>query len=139
MATNFDRRVFPRQPTKDIIAVILLPDNILSFCFFDISRSGLAFGYYAKRQKIKSNTKAFVTLLGEKIGALNIPVKIVSDTGIRKGKLFPSRTDINDRPLKWFRRCGVRFFNLSYDQELAICDYIKGLTSVNDIQGMNTL
>ena len=125
MTTNLDRRVFPRIPTKDNVAVLLLPDNILSFCFFDISRSGLAFGYYARGQIIKSNTKAFVTLLGEKIGASNIPVQIVSDTGILKSKLFPFRTDINDGPLKLFRRCGVRFCNLSFDQELAICDYIE--------------
>ncbi len=120
-----ERRNFPRYQPIDSSTVMLSPDSIISFKFLDISKSGLAFCYDGMGLRSKLKSKAIVDFFGEKAGATDIPVKIISDSDFDAQKVLKT-----PRKMPYLRRCGVKFGSLSDDQKAAINIYIRGLKKI---------
>ena len=121
-----DRRAFPRHQISDSSTVMLSPDQIISFRVLDISKSGLAFCYNGKGVDSRIMGKAVLDFFGEKVGALDLPVKIVFDTEFDHGGVLFMDGE-TDEEIPYLRRCGIEFGELSESQEAAIDKYIYEL------------
>ncbi len=121
------KRTFPRYLVKDSSAVILTPGNIISYCILDISKSGLAFCYNGKSNKSEVLKNVIATFFTEHIGTSNISVQIVCDTELSKKNIrHQSEANISKKP--YLRRCGIKFNQLSQEQENVISGYIQHLS-----------
>jgi len=105
---------------------MLSPNRIISFKVLDISKSGLAFCYNSKEVDSRLMGKAVLDLFGEKIGTLDLPVRIVFDTQLNHddARLMTEETD---EGIPYLRRCGIEFGDLSDSQRIAIDEYIQSL------------
>lgn len=121
-----DKRDFPRYKVRDSSAVMLTPGNVISYCVLDVSKSGLAFCYNAKVSKSELLDNALVTFFTENVGSSEISVQIVCDTELNE-KNLPHQSKENRGKTPYLRRCGVKFDQLSQEQESTIDKYIKYL------------
>lgn len=121
-----ERRICTRHPIRDSSAVMLSPDDIISFSILDISESGMSFSYNGRGLNSKLKDSAVLAFFGERVGASNIPVTIISDTEIDlKNVWIPE--DMGGAAIPYLRRCGVEFGELSDMQKHAMNNYIQGL------------
>jgi len=121
-----ERRAFPRHPIRDSSAVMLSPDAIISFRILDISKTGMAFCYNGRKLESKVKDKAFIAFFGENALATDIPVRIIFDKEIDKKNVWFYNEEVATE-IPYLRRCGIKFDNLSKDQESAIETYIHDL------------
>jgi hypothetical protein len=105
---------------------MLTPGNIISYCVLDVSKSGLAFCYNANVNKSGLLDSAQVTFFTENVGSSEIPVQIVCDTELDE-KQLPYQFKEHRSRTPYLRRCGVKFDQLSQEQESTIDQYIKYL------------
>jgi c-di-GMP-binding flagellar brake protein YcgR len=122
-----DRRAFPRHQIRDSSTVMLTPDKIISFRVLDISKSGLSFCYNGNGVDSRSMGKAVLDFFGEKIGVLDLPVRIVFDTQLdHAGAWFMDEE--TEAEIPYLRRCGIEFGELSDSHRRAIDNYIQDLS-----------
>ncbi len=130
-----DKRACPRYLVSDSSAVILTPGNIVSYCLLDVSKSGLAFCYNGQSNENNVLKDAIATFFTENIGSSDISVKIVSDTELPEADCRSQKEPyISKKP--YLRRCGIKFNELSQDQENMLNGYIQSL-SMNSSTGLN--
>jgi len=105
---------------------MLSPDAIISFRILDISKTGMAFCYNGRKLESKVKDKAFIAFFGENALATDIPVRIIFDKEIDKKNVWFYNEEVATE-IPYLRRCGIKFDNLSKDQESAIETYIHDL------------
>jgi hypothetical protein len=106
---------------------MLTPGNIVSYCVLDVSRSGLAFCYNGTVNRSGMLNSAHVTFFAENLGSSDIAVHIVSDTELNEKMSY--QPEGNRAKMPYLRRCGVKFKQLSPEQENTISDYIQHLST----------
>jgi c-di-GMP-binding flagellar brake protein YcgR len=131
MPTRFhdsnEKRTFPRYKVSDSSAVMLTPGNIVSYCILDVSKSGLAFCYNGAVNESEMLDNALITFFTENLGSSDIAVQIVCDTELNEKMAHQSQENRAKTP--YLRRCGVKFKQLSREQESTISSYIEHLTT----------
>lgn len=119
-----ERRTEERHPVKDNSAVMLIPENIISYTLLDISESGVAFAYNGPGVEISLKAGGTIELFGEEVGLSDIKVKIISDSQLDKNDaVFDNQEQGAEIP--YLRRCGLQFVNLNDNQKNVIKSYIK--------------
>lgn len=119
-----EKRSSTRYLSEDSSAVMLTPDNIISFCILDISTSGMAFCYNGKGLDRNLPENQVVTFFTEGNLSSEFPVQIISDTELDE-ETFSRLVEENKSTKSYLRRCGIKFKPLSQDQEDSINEYIK--------------
>jgi hypothetical protein len=114
-----ERRGKVRYPVKDSSAVLLSPDNIISYALLDISESGLAFAYNGPGTEVTLMSSGQIDLFGEVILVSDMKIKIISDTPM-------TSDDISESP-PYLRRCGVQFVKMPSKQNKIISNYLSQL------------
>jgi c-di-GMP-binding flagellar brake protein YcgR len=123
---NQERRKHQRYPIQKNETVVVSPNTIVSFCLLDVSRLGLAFCYNGSEAEKWKGKKCLLDFLGDNFSMENAKVQIIEDQPFDPDKL-PSF--FQEGVIPSLRRCGVKFLELSKDQEEALDKYIKGLSS----------
>lgn len=98
--------------------------NVISYRVLDISKSGLSFCYNGKATKSEGSNMA-MTFFSAVLNAVDISVQVISDTELNTNHLLPYQLVSGDFRNPYMRRCGVKFHQLSFEQEEAIKLYIK--------------
>jgi hypothetical protein len=73
--------------------------------------------------KSKIQDIGFVSFFSEKVMVSDIPVQVISDNEIDQERLL----QISDR-IPYLMRCGIKFCDLSKEQETTINEYLQDLT-----------
>ncbi len=120
-----ERRRKARYPVKDSSAVLLSPDNIISYSLLDISASGLAFTYNGPGTEVKIQSHGHVELFGEVMLVSDLKIKIISDSSLATDDIC-LREDVEGKiAFPYLRRCGVEFADLNQKQDEKIADWLK--------------
>ncbi len=119
-----EKRSSTRYLSEDSSAVMLTPDNIISFCILDISKSGMAFCYDGKGLDRNLPENQVITFFTEGNVSSEISVQIISDTELDE-ETFSHLVKENRSLKPYLRRCGIKFKPLSQDQEDSINEYIQ--------------
>lgn len=102
MHTDPERRTQPRYHTKERTLLATGPGRENTYHLLDISQSGLGFRYIGEDARIPELQRISLFINGElRIG--DVEVHLVRDTPLMNGMIS-------------FRRCGLRFENLSPKQ-----------------------
>jgi len=120
-----ERRRKVRYSVKDSSAVLLSPDNIISYSLLDISASGLAFAYNGPGTEVRLQSHGQVELFGEVLLVSGLKIKIISDSLLSADNICLREDVENKIAFPYLRRCGVEFVNLNQKQEEKIADWLK--------------
>ena len=107
----------------DSSAVMLPLMDVISCRVLDISKVGLSFCYNGKARK-SEGSNITMTFFSAVMNAIDFPVQVICDTKLHINN-FPDQFDSGDFGNPYFRRCGVKFNQLSFEQEEAIKLYIQ--------------
>ena len=104
--------------------------NVISHHVLDISKSGVSFCYDGNAKKNEGSNMGMTFFL-DTASSIDIPVQIIYDTDLNINHL-PYQFESRDFPKLNLRRCGVKFDQLSIDQEGTINLYIQYLKETTD-------
>jgi len=104
--------------------------DVISYRVLDISKSGLSFCYTGKARKSEGSNMA-MTFFSDVMKSIDIPVQVICDTKLYINNL-PDQFDSGDFRNPCLRRCGVKFNQLSFEQEEAIKLYIQHIEETTD-------
>ena len=119
-----DKRKSPRYSIMSSSAVMLPLMGVISYRVLDISIAGLSFCYNGKPKKSDGPDMA-MTFFSAIMNAIDIPVQVICDTELDINQLPPDHFMSEDVRNPYLRRCGVKFNQLSFEQEEAIQLYIQ--------------
>ena len=125
-----NKRESSRYSVMDSSAVMLPLMDVISYRVLDISKSGLSFCYDGKASKSEGSNMD-MTFFSETVRLINIPVQVICDTELNISHL-PDLFDSGDFRNLYLRRCGVKFIQLSSEQEVTIKLYIQGIEETTD-------
>lgn len=120
-----NKRKSSRYLIKDSSAVMLPLINVISYQVLDISKSGVSFCYDGNAKKSEGSNMGMTFFL-DAARSIDIPVQIIYDTDMNLNHL-PYQSGSGDYQKPYLRRCGVKFDQLSLDQEKTINLYIQHL------------
>lgn len=125
-----NKRKSTRYSITESSAVMLPLMDVISYRVLDISKSGLSFCYNGKARKSEGTNMA-MTFFSSVVNAIDIPVQVISDTELNINHL-PDQFDSEDFRNTYLRRCGVKFNQMSIEQEEAIKKYIQHIEETAD-------
>ncbi|MFT5700378.1 MAG: hypothetical protein ACI8ZB_003252 [Desulforhopalus sp.] len=111
-------------------AVMLPLMDVISYRVLDISKSGLSFCYNGNTSKSEGSNMV-MTFFSDVMKSIDIPVQVICDTKMHINNL-PDQFDSGDFQDPFLRRCGVKFNQLSFEQEEAIKLYIQHIIETTD-------
>jgi hypothetical protein len=114
----------------DSSAVMLPLMDVISYRVLDISKSGLSFCYNGKASK-SEGANIDMTFFSETVKLIDIAVQVICDTELNINHL-PGQFDSGDLRNPYLRRCGVKFNQLSFEQEETIKLYIQHIEETTD-------
>ncbi len=120
-----ERRSEVRYPINDSSAVLLSPDNIISYALLDISESGLAFAYNGPGTEVRLKGHGKIDLFGDILAMDDMEVKIISDRMLTPDDAICEECVEVDSSNYYLRRCGVQFVNMSVDHIKVIVNYLN--------------
>jgi PilZ domain len=126
-----NKRKSSRYSVTGSSAVMLPLINVISYRVLDISKTGLSFCYNGKASKSEGSNMA-MTFFSAVMNAIDIPVQVICDTELNINHLLPYQFVSGDFRNPHMRRCGVKFNQLSFEQEEAIKLYIQHIEETTD-------
>jgi hypothetical protein len=125
-----NKRKSSRYSVMGISAVMLPLMDVISYRVIDISKSGLSFCYNGKANK-SEGLNMDMTFFSDVMKSIDIPVQAICDTKLHINNL-PDQFDSGGFINPDLRRCGVKFNQLSFEQEEAIKLYIQHIEETTD-------
>jgi hypothetical protein len=123
-----------RKSTRYLVmgssAVMLPLLTVISYSVLDISKAGLSFCYNGRASQ-KEGLSMDMTFFSAVMRSIKIPVQIICDTKLHINNL-PDQFDSGGFINPDLRRCGVKFNQLSFEQEEAIKLYIQHIEETTD-------
>lgn len=118
---NTERRRNARLNPKELTFVAVRPEFSRSGELFNISRSGLCFQYLRRKNPADDEMQKFmidIFIINNNYYLPKVPCTLVYDVEDKKGHtLFPKNFE--------FRRCGLKFGEISFEQANKVELYIK--------------
>jgi len=126
-----NKRKSSRYSVMDSSAVMLPLMDAISYRVLDISKSGLSFCYNGKASKSEGLNMA-MTFFSDAVRSIDIPVQVICDTELNINEL-PDQFDSGYFRNPNLRRCGVKFNQLSFEQEETIKFYIQHIEETTNV------
>jgi len=125
-----NKRKSSRYSVLDSSAVMLPLMDVISYRVLDISKSGLSFCYNGKASK-SEGANMDMNFFSDVVMSIDMPVQVICDTELNINHL-PDQFDSGDFRNIYLRRCGVKFNQLSLEQEKTIKLYIQHIEETTD-------
>ena len=118
-----ERRKQERYEPQDVTFVAMRPDFTRLGKLLDISRGGLCFQYMAKEYQNVATPSSDIDIFtsGSEYYLPGVPCKVIYDADVTKK--MASFIDVK------YRRCGLKFLNLSQEQVNQLDSYLKTHTA----------
>jgi hypothetical protein len=112
-----ERRNYERYSVNNLSCILVSPIMVLSFGVWDISDSGLAFGYSCHTGWENWPIQGIrLDIIDKKFSLEDIPFQLIENIRFNNG-------------FREFRRCGVQFACLETDQKARLRQYIRHVSS----------
>jgi hypothetical protein len=126
-----NKRKSSRYSVMESSAVMLPFMDVISYRVLDISKSGLSFCNNGIASKSEGSNMAMI-FFSAVMNAIGIPVQVICDTELNINHLPADQFASGDFRNPYFRRCGVKFNQLSFEQEESIKLYIQHIEETTD-------